>query len=233
MVDASHTCVALNGVSAVAGGTTILRDVTLVIAPGECVAVLGANGAGKSSLLRLMNGLLATNSGSAHTPSSRDQALIFQRPVLLKRSVLDNVSFALKTRGVAADDAAEIAREKLAACGLATFADRYARTLSGGEQQKLALARAWALQPKLLLADEPTANLAPAAVHSVETILHRMHVAGATIVLATHNRGQAKRLATRVIFMADSTIVEDRPANDFFASPQSAEAIEYLAVERA
>jgi tungstate transport system ATP-binding protein len=153
--------------------------------------------------------------------------------VLLKRSVIENVAFALIARGVARADAERTAMEKLEATGLATFSDRYARTLSGGEQQKLALARAWAMQPKLLLADEPTANLAPASVHAVESILQRIGDAGTTLIFATHNRGQAKRLATRIVFMADGRVAEDQTANDFFAKPLSAEAIDYLNVERA
>ncbi|TAG49737.1 MAG: ABC transporter ATP-binding protein [Betaproteobacteria bacterium] len=228
MSDAAQPIVAITNVDVSMGSSAILNRVSIRIHPGERVAVLGANGAGKSSLLRLMNALLDPSSGNVVAPAAAEQALIFQRPVLLKRSVRDNVVFALLARRTTADVANRVTDEALAACELAPLAHRYARTLSGGEQQKLALARAWALTPKLLLADEPTANLAPAAVHAVEMILRRMCEGGATIVLATHNRGQAKRLATRVIFMADGEIVEDVDAKTFFTSPKSAAAIAYL-----
>jgi tungstate transport system ATP-binding protein len=229
----SNTVVQLNDVTIAVNSASILRNVSLRVSAGERIAVLGANGAGKSSLLRVANHLLIPTSGTVQSPTAHDQALIFQRPVLLKRSVIDNLSFVLITRGVARAEANRIALETLEATGLAAFAHRYARTLSGGEQQKLALARAWALQPKLLLADECTANLAPAALHAVETILRSIGDAGATLVFATHNRGQAKRLATRIVFMADGRIAEDRAVDDFFTSPISSAAIDYLNVERA
>lgn len=228
----SEPLISLSGVSVKVRENTLLSDVSFSVRDGERVAVLGANGAGKSTLLRICNALLLPSSGTANVPSPIDQALIFQRPLLLKRSALENVSFALLARGIPKHVAIRAASEALEACGLSAFTNRYARSLSGGEQQKLALARAWALSPKLLLADEPTASLAPAAVHAVEAIFQSMAERGTSYVFATHNRGQAKRLATRVVFLADGCIVEDRPVQDFFSNPQSAAAIEYLNVEK-
>ncbi|MGL4232533.1 MAG: energy-coupling factor ABC transporter ATP-binding protein [Casimicrobium sp.] len=210
----------------------ILRNVELSITAGERVAVLGANGAGKSTLLRLINGLVGASSGSVLSPAQSAQALIFQRPIMLKRSTLDNVAFALKARGVSRAEAIECAKQTLAHCRLEALANRPARSLSGGEQQKLALARAWALEPALLLADEPTASLAPAAVHDVEAMLKQIVGDEKTLVFATHNRGQAKRLATRVLFLHEGCVTEDRPVNDFFATPMSQPAIDYLNVEK-
>jgi tungstate transport system ATP-binding protein len=223
----------LEHVNLTIGETAILRDVVCSIQAGERVALLGANGAGKSSLLRVMHRLLAPTSGALNATAASEQAMIFQRPVLLKRSVIDNVVFPLRARALPEHQAIDAARRVLTECGIGALADHYARTLSGGEQQQLALARAWALSPRLLLADEPTASLAPAAVHAVEKILHALNAEGTTLVFATHNRGQAKRLATRVLFMHEGRIVEDRPAQEFFDSPQSSAAIEYLNVERA
>jgi tungstate transport system ATP-binding protein len=229
----SNSIVQLRDVSVLLGSSKIVQNVSLNVGAGERIAILGANGAGKSSLLRVINHLQMPSKGTVQSPSANEQALIFQRPVLLKRNVIDNVSFTLIARGATRSDAHRIAMEKLEATGLLTFANRYARTLSGGEQQKLALARAWAMQPKLLLADEPTANLAPAAIHAVESILQRMGDAGTTLIFATHNRGQAKRLATRIVFMVDGRVAEDQMANDFFTKPLSTEAIDYLNVEHA
>jgi tungstate transport system ATP-binding protein len=223
----------LEHVNLAIGEVAILRDIVCSIHAGERVALLGANGAGKSSLLRVMHRLLTPTSGALNATAASEQAMIFQRPVLLKRSVLDNVVFPLRARAKPDDEARATARRVLTECGIGALADHYARTLSGGEQQQLALARAWALSPRLLLADEPTASLAPAAVHAVEKILHALNSEGTTLVFATHNRGQAKRLATRVLFMHEGRIIEDRSAQEFFDSPQSGAAIEYLNVERA
>jgi tungstate transport system ATP-binding protein len=210
----------------------ILRDVDVSIAAGERLAILGANGAGKSTLLRLIHGLTTASSGTVLSPVQSAQALIFQRPVMLKRSALENLVFALKVRGCSTDDAITRAKQTLARCRLDELASRPARSLSGGEQQKLALARAWALGPDLLLADEPTASLAPAAVHDVEAMLMQIVGNDKTLIFATHNRGQAKRIATRVLFLDDGRIIEDRPVNDFFATPMSQQAIDYLNVEK-
>jgi tungstate transport system ATP-binding protein len=224
--------VELRNVSYTAGGVSILRAIDLSVQAGERVALLGANGAGKTSVLRVVNGLLLPSSGSMVAPQTRAQAMIFQKPPLLRRNVVENIAYVLRVRGLAAHEAQQRALQTIDRCGLTGLAHRYARSLSGGEQQKLALARAWVAQPTLLLADEPTASLAPAAVHDLERIVREMCDSGATLIFATHNRGQAKRLATRVLFMSEGRLVEDRTAQDFFTNPLSQEAIDYLSVER-
>lgn len=229
----SDALIALENVSVATKTVSILREVTLSIFAGERVALLGANGAGKSTLLRVMHGLTLPSSGEVRALPASEQAMIFQKPVLLKRSVVDNVKFPLIARGVAEEAATQTAKRAIAACGLESLSDRYARTLSGGEQQALALARAWALAPRVLLADEPTASLAPAAVHSVERTLRALGDEGTTLVFATHNRGQARRLATRVLFLHEGRIVEDQPTENFFANPSSKESMDHLNVERA
>ncbi len=220
--------VTLSNASVIAGGKSILSDIDLTFFERESVVVLGANGAGKSTLLKLCNAIISPSLGSVNTLPLPEQALIFQRPALLQRTVLDNVRFVLSVRGVAEPLRTQQAQQALAACDLSAIANQQSRSLSGGEQQRLALARAWACKPRLLLADEPTANLAPAAVRDVEALLQAVQTEGTTLVLTTHNVAQAKRLARRIVFLDGGRVVEDRPAADFFASPRSAAARTYL-----
>ena len=228
MTDAGHMLLRLQTVSVVVDGKRLLSDINLKIHVGESIVVLGANGSGKTTLLKLCNGILGATHGVAMIPPVADQALIFQRPPLLARSVLDNVRFVLATRGISEPARTEQSHAALQACNLDVIAQRQARLLSGGEQQRLALARAWACKPQLLLADEPTANLAPAATREVERLVQAVQATGTTLVLTTHNVAQAKRMATRVIFLDGGRIVEDCSAADFFVSPRSAAARSYL-----
>ena len=218
-------------VSVAVSGKSLLTDINLEVHAGESIVVLGANGAGKTTLLKLCNGILSPTQGTVAVPPLADQALIFQRPPLLARSVLDNVRFVLAMRGVTEPMRTEQARAALLACDLNAIESRHARLLSGGEQQRLALARAWACKPKLLLADEPTANLAPTATREVERLIQSVQAQGTTLLLTTHNVAQAKRLAHRILFLDGGRIVEDRPAAEFFVSPQSTAARNYLEVE--
>ena len=218
----------LRGVSVTAGDKALLSGIDLEVRAGESIVVLGANGAGKTTLLKLCNGIFAPSLGAVDAPPAVEQALIFQRPALLARSVLDNVRFVLAVRGVTEPTRTHEAHAALVACNLDGIAARQARLLSGGEQQRLALARAWACKPKLLLADEPTANLAPAAARDLEQLVQALQAEATTLVLATHNVAQAKRLADRIVFLDEGRIVEDRPASEFFVSPQSAAARRYL-----
>jgi tungstate transport system ATP-binding protein len=211
---------------------SVLRDISLSVRAGERVALLGANGAGKTSLLRVIHRVIAPTQGTVSVPAPTAQAMIFQKPVLLKRSVLENISYVLRIRGFDQTQATLEAMQTLERCGLSALSDRYARALSGGEQQRLALARAWALKPSLLLADEPTAALSPAASRDVTSLIQAMCASGATLIFSTHNRGQVKRLATRVLFMHDGRVVEDANTQDFFNAPTSKEANDYLNVER-
>jgi tungstate transport system ATP-binding protein len=213
----------------------LLRNIHLDIAGGMRSVILGANGAGKSVLMRLMHGLLKPSSGSvlwngtAGRPSA--QAMVFQRPVMLRRSTLANVEYGLKLLGVTKAQRRARAEAALAHVGLAHLAERPARVLSGGEQQRIALARAWALEPRILFLDEPTASLDPGAAREVERIVSDIHQAGTTIVMTTHNLGQARRLADEIIFLHQGCITERTPAADFFRQPQSVEAATYLSGE--
>lgn len=215
-----------------AGGVTVLSDVSLVIASGSRNVVMGPNGAGKSVLMRLLHGLLTPTAGSvkwSHTEMAmvrRAQAMVFQRPVLLRRSVRQNVEFALQLQGH--KDVCRAAEAALERVGLMHLADRAARLCSGGEQQRVALARAWALQPEVLFLDEPTASLDPAATRAVEETISAIHAQGTTVVMTTHDLGQARRIADRVLFLYQGRLVEDSAAGDFFQRAQSPEAAAFM-----
>jgi len=213
----------------VAGGRTILEGVSFELAAGPRTVILGANGAGKSVLMRLMHGLLRPTFGAiawnAENPQRR-QAMVFQRPVLLRRSALANVVYALKLAGF--PDAEGRARKALGDVGLASLAQRPARVLSGGEQQRLALARAWALRPQVLFLDEPTASLDPTARHAIETAIDAIHAEGTRIVMITHNLGQARRLGDEILFLHQGRLVERSPVDRFFTQPASAEAAAFI-----
>jgi tungstate transport system ATP-binding protein len=204
------------------GGITALAGVSLTLHRGEQVAVVGANGAGKTTLLRLLHGALAPQAGPGgrqlHRPDGRVPvaAMLFQRPFLLNLSVERNLRLALWLRGVPRAERAARTARVLEGVGLASLAGRPARTLSGGQQQRLALARAWALQPDLLFLDEPTASLDPGARREVEQLIARLAADGVTLVMSTHNLGQAKRLAARVLYLAQGRLLVDLPADRFF-----------------
>ncbi len=215
-----------------AGGVTVLNEVSLSITSGSRNIVMGSNGAGKSVLMRLLHGLLTPTAGAVKWSNTdmalvrRSQAMVFQRPVMLRRSVRENVEFALKLTGHEnVHRAAEAALERV---GLVHLADRAARLCSGGEQQRIALARAWALQPEVLFLDEPTASLDPAATRAIEETITAIHAQGTTIVMTTHDLGQAKRIADRVLFLHHGRLVEDTSADIFFQQPQSPEAAAFI-----
>ncbi len=222
----------LDNASAVVAGKTLLSAVSLSVHAGERLCVLGANGAGKSTLLRLAHGLLPLATGAKRSVPASEQAMLFQRPPLLKRSAADNVRFVLAARGVPIAEQDARTHDALTACGLSAFTHRYARSLSGGEQQRLALACAWALRPRLLFADEPTASLDLNAIHAVEEVLLALHAQGTAIVMTTHNLAQAKRLALRICFLHQGQLSDDVGARAFFAGEQSAHARQFFEGER-
>lgn len=216
-----------------AGDVRILRGVSLELGAGAPSVIIGPNGAGKSVLLRLLHGLLSPTEGRvdwAAPPgeAARRQAMVFQRPVLLRRSVLANALYPLRLAGVPRALREGRAREALALVGLDALADRPARRLSGGEQQRLALARAAALAPEVLFLDEPCASLDPTATRAVEEIIATLAARGTKIVMTTHDLGQARRLAGEVLFLCRGELREHAPAASFFASPATAEAAAFL-----
>jgi tungstate transport system ATP-binding protein len=211
--------VQLAGVDLRYGAVHALQGVDLRIGSGERVALIGANGSGKSTLLRVLHGLLRPQAGSILRDGSMRQAMVFQRPFALRMSALSNVALALWLRGVRWREAKERALVALGRVGLASVSLRNARTLSGGQLQRLALARAWALQPHVLLLDEPTASLDPHAKREVEALMTDFAAAGMTLVFASHNLGQVKRLATRVVYMEQGRVLADLPVQAFFQGP--------------
>ncbi len=221
------------GVRLVREGNGLLTGIDLDILPGERLIVLGPNGAGKTLLMHVGHGLIAPTSGRVDVTGTLREAMVFQRPVLLRRSVIGNVLYAIDHAQAGQgrqDRAGREARalEALRLVGLDALASRQARVLSGGEQQRVALARAAALQPELVWLDEPTANLDPASTQAIESIVTHMSTQGATCVMTTHDVGQARRLAQRVVLMAGGRIIECTPASRFFDEPVTDAGRRYL-----
>lgn len=205
----------------------IIADVTLKVSHGS-TAILGPNGAGKSTLLRLMHGLLRPSAGQVIWPHPLAQAMVFQRPVMLRSTALANIEYGLRLRGHSAAAQRERARAALARVGLPELAHRQARRCSGGEQQRIALARAWALEPQVLFLDEPTASLDPTSSREVERIIREIAAAGTKIVMTTHNLGQARRLAEEVIFLDGGRLLEQTPVAEFFMQPRTLAARDFI-----
>jgi tungstate transport system ATP-binding protein len=206
------------------GRVQALEACTLAVQRGERIALLGANGSGKSTLLRLLHGLIKPSTGSVQQGAAARQGFVFQRPFVLRTSVLQNVALAAWLQGSPWATAKTQAMRALEQVGLSDLAQRKARTLSGGQQQRLAFARAVVAQPALLFLDEPTASLAPQAKRDVEQLMQHFGDEGGTLVFASHNLGQVKRLATRVLFLHQGRILVDASVHDFFnqALPQEA-----------
>jgi tungstate transport system ATP-binding protein len=198
------------------GRVDALHDVSLHIARGEFVAVVGANGSGKTTLLQALHGQLPFSGQRRVGSGAGAQAMVYQRPFLLRLSMRRNLLLALWLAGVPAAERAMRAEQALRRAGLLALQHRPARALSGGQQQRLALARAWAVNPSLLFLDEPTANLDPTAKKDIEALLAGFHADGMTLVMSTHNLGQAKRLASRVIYLDRGAIRADLPTARFF-----------------
>ena len=219
----------LDDVSFVARDVNVVRQISLAIAAGAPTVLVGPNGAGKSTLIRLAMGLIAptagriTWGGRSETDGKR-RAMVFQRPVMLRRSAAANVAYALKAAGVPRADRVPRVSTLLARVGLAPLAERPARRLSGGEQQRLALARALARDPEVLFLDEPTASLDPAATKAFEDILRDVAQSGVKIVMATHDLGEARRLAGEIVFLLRGRVHECAPAEKFFTAPATPEA---------
>jgi tungstate transport system ATP-binding protein len=211
-------------------GTRYVDAIDLRLETDKLTVVMGPNGAGKSLLLRLLHGLIVPTAGQVRwnglpmdDASRKRQAMVFQRPILLRRSVAANIDFVLKLSGK------RDRRDKiLADVGLLDFARQPARSLSVGEQQRLALARALATEPEILFLDEPTASLDPASVLAIEEIVSRAHQSGTRIIFVTHDIGQAKRLADEVVFLHRGQLAEHTPAEHFFGTPTSPAAEAYL-----
>ena len=236
--------VSLEGVDFSVNGKALLHDISLSIAAGNRTVVMGPNGAGKSLLLRLLQGLIRPTAGrivwqrtrgsdagagrAASKTGAPPVSIVLQRPVLLRRSVAANLTHALRVLNVPRAERAARLEHLLSLGNLQERRNQPARSLSGGEQQRLATVRALAADPEMLLLDEPTASLDPQATQAIEDLIRRSHGQGTKIVLVTHDVGQARRIADQVIFMAGGRVVETAPATAFFEAPQSDAARAYL-----
>ena len=226
----------LNDVSVVVRGTRILDRISVTLAAGAPTVLIGPNGAGKTTLLRLAMGLLAPSHGritwgGSESATRSHIAIVFQRPVMLRRSTAANIRYALAAAGVPRTQRRARATQLATQVGLGQLGERPARRLSGGEQQRLALARALAKEPQILLLDEPTASLDPAATKAIEDIIRDVAAHGIKVVMATHDLGKARRLAGDIVLLHRGRIIETGPAEAFFATPKTDEARRFIAGE--
>ena len=225
---ASDVLLELNAVGVQFGRLAALADCSLRISRGERVALVGANGSGKSTLLRHLHGLLPASGGHSQRPVAARQAMLFQRPYMLRTSAQNNIALGLWLGGLRWAVARQQTLVALDRVGLADLAGRPAKTLSGGQQQRLALARAWALKPEVLLLDEPTASLDPAAKREVESLMADFAASGMTLIFSSHNLGQVKRLASRVLYLEHGRVLADASVDAFFNRPLPLAAAQFL-----
>lgn len=224
----------VDGLSFEADGKRLLDGVSFALPRGGVTAIIGPNGAGKSLMMRLCHGLLRPSAGhvrwqgdSGFVAGRKRHAMVFQRPVMLRRSVRANLLHTLIATGQRQPAAA--ASAALARFGLTALAERPARLLSGGEQQRLAIARAWALEPEVLFLDEPSSHLDPGATRQIEGIIQSLGADGMTLVMSTHDLGQARRLSQRILFLHMGRLIEDTGTATFLARPATAQGRAFIA----
>jgi tungstate transport system ATP-binding protein len=210
-------------------GQPLVDDLSFTIAPGSIVMLLGPNGAGKSLVLKLCHGLIEPDRGEIRWAHLTAHGFVAQHPIFLRRSALRDILHALSLAKWPRPARSTRAMRALIKFGLKKFTYHPARQLSGGEQQKLAIARAWAMKPDVLLLDEPTASLDLKATKDVEHHIRMLSREGVTIIMSTHDIAQARRLADRILFIKAGRLVEDAPAQKFFKRPLSIDARHFLA----
>ena len=233
--DSSAPVMQARGLCFDAGGKRLVDHIDADLRPHRRTVIMGANGTGKSLLLRLLHGLIQPTAGKVlwqgrplDREGRRGQAMVFQRPVMLRRSVLANLRFALAVRGVSGSERAAREADAIGQARLDDLANRPARVLSGGEQQRLAVARALACAPRVLFLDEPTASLDPASTYAIEQQIREAHQSGVTIVLVTHDIGQARRLGDDLIFLHAGRVAETGCVSEVFEAPRSEAARAWL-----
>ena len=226
----------VEGLTFEAGGKRLLDGVGFALARGGVTALIGPNGSGKSLTLRMCHGLMRPSAGRVGWAVAdgivgglKRHAMVFQKPVMLRRSARANILHALAAIGLSRSDRNARCVAALERFGMTDLATRPARLMSGGEQQRLAIARAWAMAPEVLFLDEPTSQLDPGATRQVEEMLLALKAEGVTLVMASHDMGQVRRLADRVLFLNRGGLVEDAPTSAFFETPASAEARAFVA----
>lgn len=214
-------------------GKRIIGPINFEVSDKGFTIIMGPNGSGKTTLLRLLHGLESPRGGTLNWNKKKEtaqlhQSFVFQTPIMLRRTAIENISYPLLLRNIPKGDALKIAQEWIEKINLEKSAQLNAAFLSGGEKQKLAIARALAIKPQLIFLDEPTANLDGSATREIEELLKDTHKTGTRIIMTTHNVGQGKRLAEDVIFLYRGNIVETSAANHFFTKPQTKEAKAFL-----
>jgi tungstate transport system ATP-binding protein len=237
---ARHACADLpiefSNVQIRSNGVTILNGISITLNAGAPTILIGPNGSGKTTFLRAAFGLIPLSSGVITWGGHRDsrlnhRAIVFQRPVMLRRSAADNIWYSLDLAGVPRRARARQMDELLSLVGLKGIEQRAARRLSGGEQQRLAIARALARDPAVLFLDEPTTSLDPAASKAIEDIVGDVSARGVKVIMATHDLGEAKRLAGEIVLLHRGRVIESGPADAFFANPSTDAARKFLAGE--
>lgn len=236
LTGASDLPIAFVDVGIVAGEVTILDRISLTLEPGPPTVLIGPNGSGKTTLLRVAMGLVPisrgviTWGGHGVSPPTR-RAILLQRPIMLRRSTMGNLRYALGAAGVPSAERDQRAAELLSLVGLHGLQGRPARRLSGGEQQRLALARALARNPTVLFLDEPTTSLDPHATKAIEDVVRSVAARGVKVVMSTHDLGQAKRIGGEILLLHRGRLIETAPAVEFFERPLSEEAKKFVAGE--
>jgi tungstate transport system ATP-binding protein len=217
------------------GGQRLIHDIDITTQHGRRLVIMGANGSGKTLLLRLLHGLLTPSAGTVEwqgdpldRAARRHQAMVFQRPVMMRRSVAANLRFALSVRGLRGSARRAREEEALSLARLAHLRDKPARVLSGGEQQRLALARALACRPRMLLLDEPTAHLDPGSTHAIEDLISAAHTSGVSTIMVTHDIGQARRMGDDLVFLHEGRVAESGPLPRLLDNPRSVAARAWL-----
>lgn len=224
----------LQGAVVAKRGKVLLGPVSTEIETGGATVIIGPNGAGKTTMLRLIHGLERATKGTVSFAISqtgdihRKQCFVFQKPIMLRRSALENVAYPLLLRGVRRSEALASARAMISRIGLDNITDTRASFLSGGEAQKLAIARALVTAPELLILDEPTASLDSSAMRDIETLIKEALANGIEIIMTTHDMGQARRLASRIIFLHRGRLLEKTEASSFWKKPSSEEAQRFI-----
>ncbi|WP_226779256.1 ABC transporter ATP-binding protein [Oceaniglobus trochenteri] len=214
-------------------GKRLLGPLDLTLDQGGLTVIIGPNGSGKTTLLRVMHGIERLSSGTAQwslppAEARQQQAYVFQSPTMLRRSVLQNLRYPLDLLGHPRAEASARAADWADRIGLGQALDRPATRLSGGERQKLALARALIREPQVLFLDEPCANLDGRATRDIETLLLAVRATGTRIVMATHDMGQARRLADDGVFLRGGMVHDSNRAPSFFDAPKTPELASFL-----
>ena len=230
-------CLTVSAVSYAVRGHVLLEDLSFASAPEVCTALLGANGSGKTTLLRLCHGLIEPQAGSVRWGQARPDelgrriAMVFQKPCLLRRSARANVDYVLRLHGLSRGERRRRGEQLLSLVGLERYAERQALSLSGGEQQRLAVARACALNPEVILMDEPTARLDVESTAMVEDVIAGLKREGVKVILVSHNVPQVRRLCDEVIFLDRGRLIERGSCDEFFNNPRSPTVCDFIRLQ--